>query len=137
MTRIEIHLTYDEDGKAYNLCNRCGTRYRYKGGSGFCKTECQLEWNKVRDAMSRADRIQRNRKAKELERKKEREFQSLSEEEKNLLFQQQVETTMRKQERAKMIREMRERIKKEVAEKKEHQKKYGTYKKQRRINRNR
>ena len=137
MTRIEIHLTYDEDGKAYNLCNRCGTRYRFKGGSGFCKPECQTEWNKIRDATSRAAKIQRNREAKELERKREREFQSLTEEEKNLLFQKQVEQTMRNQERAEKIREMRERINKELAEKREHQKKYGTYKKQRRINRNR
>jgi len=137
MTRIEIHLTYDENGKAYNLCNRCGTRYRYKGGSGFCKTECQTEWNKIRDATSRAAKIKRNREAKDLERKREHEFQSLSEEEKNLLFQKQIETTMRNQERIMMIRKTRERINKELAEKREHEKKYGKYKKQKRINRNR
>jgi len=137
MSRIEIHLTYDENGKAYNLCNRCGTRYRYKGGSAFCKPECQTEWNKIRDATSRAEKIRRNREAKELERKREREFQSLSEEEKNLLFQKQVEQTIRNQERAEMIQEMRKRIAKEVAEKKEHEKKYGKYKNQRSINRNR
>lgn len=137
MTRIEIHLSYDKNGKAYNLCNRCGARYRYKGGSGFCKTECQVEWNKVRDANSRAARIHRNRKAKQLEKEKEQKFQSLSAEEKALLIENALEKKLRKQERTEMIRIVREKVKQQIKEKKENEKQYGKYKNQRRINRNR
>lgn len=94
MTRIEIHLTYDENGKAYNLCNKCGTRYRYKGGSGFCKPECQTEWNKIRDATSRAARIKRNREA-EIEQAA-RDMERIAE---RLKIKQEIEKMMKRNKR--------------------------------------
>lgn len=61
--RIQIPL-FREDGKTYTLCNHCGTKFRYKGGTAFCKPECQERWNVARDAISRRERAERERIAK-------------------------------------------------------------------------
>jgi uncharacterized Zn finger protein (UPF0148 family) len=122
MSKIEIHLTYDKDGKAYTLCNRCGTKFRYKGGSAFCKEECQIEWNKIRDAKSRAAKIKRNREAEEKELAITPEIQEAME----------VERLIKEEERrvrVERIKNMRAEHDKKYKEKREHQEQYGEYKK--------
>lgn len=122
MSKIEIHLTYDKDGKAYALCNRCGARFRYKGGSAFCKQECQLEWNKIRDAKSRAAKIKRNREAEEKEL-------AITPEMREAMKIQRLLKLKEQQERAEKIKEIRAKVDKKYKEKREHQEQYGEYKK--------
>lgn len=113
MTKPEIHLFFDEDGKAYNLCNTCGTKYRFKGGSPFCGPECKTKWSKIRAIETRKQAKERNRKYNEKVELRKKAYE-----------EKRKENEEKRVERAKLIAKARA----DVQEKIEHRKKYGNYK---------
>jgi len=131
MARIEIPIFRDENGKAYTLCNYCGTRFRYKGGSAFCKPECQTHWNKARDIHSRKVREKNNREYEKRQKKIAKERAAMTDEE--LAEEQRI--IDERNERIEKIREQRKQAKKEYEELLERRKTEGHYKPQWRINR--
>jgi uncharacterized Zn finger protein (UPF0148 family) len=113
MTKIEIHLFYDENGKAYNLCNTCGTKYRFKGGSPFCKPECKEKWAKIRAVETRKQAKERSRKYNEQVELRKKLNEPMREAQEKLRV-----------ERAKRIAELRAKAGKMLKDRK----KYGNYK---------
>ena len=131
MSRIEIPIFRDENGKAYTLCNHCGTRFRYKGGSAFCKPECQTRWNTARDALGRKKRAKREKEHKERQKKIAEERAAMTDEE--LAEEQRI--IDERNERIERIRKMIKEGRAKHQEKMERRKTEGHYKPQRRINR--